>query len=112
MLLVGYINVGKFILFNYIIDVDVYVVDQLFVILDLILCKLDIKEVGLVILVDMVGFICYFFYDLVVVFKVMLQEIQEVELLLYVVDYFVNNYLEIMDEVNMVFDEIDVGEIQ
>lgn len=68
--LVGYMNVGKLMLFNIIIDLYVYVVDQLFVMLDFMLCKIDLKDVGLVILVDMVGFICYFFYDFVVVFKV------------------------------------------
>lgn len=86
VLLVGYINVGKLILFNCIIDFDVYVVDQLFVMLDLILCKLDIGDIGFVILVDIVGFICYLFYDLVVVFKVILIEICEVDLQLYVID--------------------------
>lgn len=72
VLLVGYINVGKFIFFNQIIEVWVYVVDQLFVMLDLMLCCIDVVDVGEIVLVDMVGFICYLLYDLVVVFKVIL----------------------------------------
>lgn len=65
ILLVGYINVGKLMLFNVFIIGDVYVVDKLFVIFDLILCKVWVSGVGLVILVDIVGFIWYLLYWLV-----------------------------------------------
>lgn len=72
VLLVGYINVGKFIFFNCIIEVWVYVADQLFAIFDLMLWCIDVVDVGEIVFVDIVGFICYLLYDLVVVFKVML----------------------------------------
>lgn len=72
VLLVGYINVGKFIFFNCIIEVWVYVADQLFATFDLMLWCIDVVDVGEIVFVDIVGFICYLLYDLVVVFKVML----------------------------------------
>ena len=112
MSLVGYTNAGKSTLFNHITDADVYAADQLFATLDPTLRKLDLKEVGPVILADTVGFIRHLPHDLVAAFKATLQETQEADLLLHVVDYSANNYLETMDEVNTVLDEIDAGEIQ
>ncbi|HAU93799.1 MAG TPA: GTPase HflX, partial [Alteromonas sp.] len=103
---------GKSTLFNHITDADVYAADQLFATLDPTLRKLDLKEVGPVILADTVGFIRHLPHDLVAAFKATLQETQEADLLLHVVDYSANNYLETMDEVNTVLDEIDAGEIQ
>lgn len=111
VLLVGYINVGKLMFFNQIIVVEVYVVNQLFVILDLMLCCIDVFDVGEMVLVDIVGFICYLLYDLVVVFKVMLQEMCQVMLLLYVIDVVDVCVQENIDVVNMVFVEIEVDEI-
>lgn len=86
VLLVGYMNVGKFILFNVLIYVGVYVVDQFFVMLDIILCKLWIDGVGNIVILDIVGFICDLFYLLVDVFYVMLEVVIDVDVLLYVVD--------------------------
>lgn len=85
VVLVGYINVGKLMLFNVLIGVEVYVVDKLFVILDLIVCCIVVFG-GNVVLVDIVGFVCDLLYELVVVFCVILSEVCEVDFLLYVVD--------------------------
>lgn len=109
--LVGYTNAGKSTLFNTLTDSTVYAADQLFATLDPTLRKLDIKDVGNVILADTVGFIRHLPHDLVAAFKATLQETQEADLLLHVVDYSANNYEETMDEVNNVLDEIDSSEI-
>ena len=109
--LVGYTNAGKSTLFNRITDSAVYAADQLFATLDPTLRKLELREVGPVILADTVGFIRHLPHDLVAAFKATLQETQEADLLLHVVDYSDSNYLDTMDEVNKVLEEIDAGEI-
>jgi len=109
--LVGYTNAGKSTLFNTLTDSAVYAADQLFATLDPTLRKLDVKDVGNVILADTVGFIRHLPHDLVAAFKATLQETQEADLLLHVVDYSANNYEETMDEVNSVLDEIDSSDI-
>ncbi|MBO1255791.1 GTPase HflX [Alteromonas sp. 5E99-2] len=109
--LVGYTNAGKSTLFNTLTDSAVYAADQLFATLDPTLRKLDVKDVGNVILADTVGFIRHLPHDLVAAFKATLQETQEADLLLHVVDYSANNYEETMDEVNSVLDEIESSEI-
>ena len=84
--LVGYTNAGKSTLFNTLTDSAVYAADQLFATLDPTLRKLDVKDVGNVILADTVGFIRHLPHDLVAAFKATLQETQEADLLLHVVD--------------------------
>lgn len=109
--LVGYTNAGKSTLFNRITNADVYAADQLFATLDPTLRKVELKELGPVILADTVGFIRHLPHDLVAAFKATLQETQEADLLLHVVDYSAANYLETMDEVNAVLDEIEASDI-
>ena len=82
--LVGYTNAGKSTLFNYITDSDVYAADQLFATLDPTLRKLDIGDVGSVILADTVGFIRHLPHDLVAAFKATLTETREADLQLHV----------------------------
>lgn len=109
--LVGYTNAGKSTLFNQITDAHVYAADQLFATLDPTLRKIELKDVGSAILADTVGFIRHLPHDLVAAFKATLQETQEADLLLHVVDYSDSSYLDTMDEVNAVLDEIDASEI-
>jgi len=109
--LVGYTNAGKSTLFNQLTEAHVYAADQLFATLDPTLRKIELKDVGPAILADTVGFIRHLPHDLVAAFKATLQETQEADLLLHVVDYSAQNYLETMDEVNEVLDEIDADEI-
>jgi GTP-binding protein HflX len=109
--LVGYTNAGKSTLFNTVTDAGVYAADQLFATLDPTLRKIELQEVGQAILADTVGFIRHLPHDLVAAFKATLQETQEATLLLHVVDYADEQYLENMDQVNEVLTEIDADEV-
>ncbi|MGQ8365575.1 ribosome rescue GTPase HflX [Glaciecola sp. 1036] len=109
--LVGYTNAGKSTLFNSITQAGVYAADQLFATLDPTLRKIEISEIGPVILADTVGFIRHLPHDLVAAFKATLQETQEADLLLHVVDYSDGQYKENMDQVNNVLEEIDALEV-
>jgi GTP-binding protein HflX len=109
--LVGYTNAGKSTLFNTITDAGVYAADQLFATLDPTLRKIELEEVGQAILADTVGFIRHLPHDLVAAFKATLQETQEADLLLHVIDYADEQYLEYIDQVNEVLDEIDAGDV-
>lgn len=109
--LVGYTNAGKSTLFNTITESDVYAADQLFATLDPTLRKLELQDVGPVILADTVGFIRHLPHDLVAAFKATLQETKEADLLLHVVDYADENFRENTDQVNAVLEEIEADEI-
>lgn len=109
--LVGYTNAGKSTLFNYLTESEVYAADQLFATLDPTLRKIELKEVGGAILADTVGFIRHLPHDLVAAFKATLQETQEASLLLHVVDYSHEQYLENIDQVNEVLAEIEADEV-
>lgn len=109
--LVGYTNAGKSTLFNTITEAGVYAADQLFATLDPTLRKIELNEVGQAILADTVGFIRHLPHDLVAAFKATLQETQEATLLLHVVDYADDQYLENMDQVNEVLEEIEADEV-
>lgn len=109
--LVGYTNAGKSTLFNTITNAGVYAADQLFATLDPTLRKIELAEVGHAILADTVGFIRHLPHDLVAAFKATLQETQEADILLHVIDYADDQYLEYIDQVNEVLDEIGAGEV-
>ncbi len=84
--LVGYTNAGKSTLFNGLTTAGVYAADQLFATLDPTLRRLDLPEVGPVILADTVGFISHLPHRLVGAFKATLEETRNADLLLHVVD--------------------------
>lgn len=84
--LVGYTNAGKSTLFNRLTQAQVYVADQLFATLDPTLRRLDVPDLGPVILADTVGFIRHLPHHLVDAFKATLQETIHADLLLHVVD--------------------------
>lgn len=84
--LVGYTNAGKSTLFNLLTGSDVYVANRLFATLDPTLRRIDIPEIGPVILADTVGFIRHLPHDLVEAFHATLEEVSEADLLLHVVD--------------------------
>lgn len=84
--LVGYTNAGKSTLFNRLTQSDVYVANQLFATLDPTLRRIDIPQMGSVILADTVGFIRHLPHDLVEAFHATLEEVCEADLLLHVVD--------------------------
>ncbi|NLC22170.1 MAG: GTPase HflX, partial [Halomonadaceae bacterium] len=84
--LVGYTNAGKSTLFNALTAADVYAADQLFATLDPTLRRLEIEDVGSVVLADTVGFIRHLPHKLVEAFQATLQEAAEATLLIHVID--------------------------
>ncbi len=109
--LVGYTNAGKSTLFNRITNADVYAADQLFATLDPTLRKIEVEDVGRVILADTVGFIRHLPHDLVDAFKATLTETREAELLLHVIDIADERRTENIDQVQHVLDEINAGDV-
>jgi len=109
--LVGYTNAGKSTLFNHITKADVYAADQLFATLDPTLRRIDVEDVGRVILADTVGFIRHLPHDLVDAFKATLTETREAELLLHVIDIADERRSENIDQVQHVLTEIEAGEV-
>lgn len=104
--LVGYTNAGKSTLFNRITEAGVYAADQLFATLDPTLRKLELPDVGTIILADTVGFIRHLPHDLVAAFKATLQETQQADLLLHVIDVNDERQADNIHQVTEVLDEI------
>jgi len=109
--LAGYTNAGKSTLFNLITNADVYAADQLFATLDPTLRKIDVEDVGRVILADTVGFIRHLPHDLVAAFKATLTETREAELLLHVVDISDERRSENIEQVESVLAEIEANHV-
>ncbi len=109
--LVGYTNAGKSTLFNRLTESDVYAADQLFATLDPTLRKLEIPDLGAVILADTVGFIRHLPHDLVAAFKATLTETREADLQLHVVDVADSRRQENMQQVQNVLEEIEANEL-
>ncbi|WNL40295.1 ribosome rescue GTPase HflX [Halomonas sp. PAMB 3232] len=84
--LVGYTNAGKSTLFNVLTDAKVYAADQLFATLDPTLRRLEIDDVGPIVMADTVGFIRHLPHKLVEAFQATLQEAAEASLLIHVID--------------------------
>lgn len=109
--LVGYTNAGKSTLFNRITEADVYAADQLFATLDPTLRKLELPDVGSIILADTVGFIRHLPHELVAAFKATLQETQDADLLLHVIDISDERQQENVEQVSEVLHEIGADQV-
>lgn len=109
--LVGYTNAGKSTLFNRVTNSEVYAADQLFATLDPTLRKIDVVDVGKVIMADTVGFIRHLPHDLVAAFKATLVETREADLQIHVIDVADERREENIDQVNDVLHEIDADEV-
>jgi len=109
--LVGYTNAGKSTLFNRLADAEVYVKDQLFATLDPTLRRLEVDELGAIILADTVGFIRDLPHRLVEAFRTTLQETASADLLLHVMDAADENKLQNMEQVDLVLSEIEAESI-
>jgi GTP-binding protein HflX len=109
--LVGYTNAGKSTLFNKLCGTEVFAADQLFATLDPTLRRLDIPDLGTVVLADTVGFIRHLPHDLVDAFRATLEEVCEADLLVHVVDMSDERVRENMLEVNEVLATIGAEKI-
>lgn len=109
--LVGYTNAGKSTLFNRITGAEVFAADQLFATLDPTLRRLDLEQVGTVVLADTVGFIRKLPHRLVKAFQATLKESAEADLLLHVVDAADVNRDDNIVSVETVLEEIGANEL-
>lgn len=109
--LVGYTNAGKSTLFNRLTDAGVYVRDQLFATLDPTMRRVELPNVGAMILADTVGFVSHLPHRLVEAFRATLEEAASATLLLHVVDAAAEDRLHLMEEVQNVLTEIEAGEL-
>ena len=109
--LAGYTNAGKSSLLNTITGADVLSYDKLFATLDSTTRKLTIPDGRELTLTDTVGFIQKLPTTLVEAFKSTLDEICGADLILHVVDSSDDNFIEQIDTVNEVLEQIGAEEI-
>ena len=110
--LVGYTNAGKSSLFNALVKARAYAADQLFATLDTTTRQLYLGESARsVSLSDTVGFIRDLPHGLIDAFAATLQEAADADLLLHVVDGANPEYLEQIEQVQRVLEEIGAGKV-
>ncbi|MEL0167815.1 MAG: ribosome rescue GTPase HflX [Pseudomonadaceae bacterium] len=109
--LVGYTNAGKSTLFNTLTTSEVYAADQLFATLDPTLRRIELDDVGPVILADTVGFIRHLPHKLVEAFRATLEESSQADLLLHVIDAADEEREANMEQVHVVLGEIGALEL-
>lgn len=108
--LVGYTNAGKSTLFNCMTQAHVYAADQLFATLDPTFRRIELADVGSVVLADTVGFIRHLPHKLIEAFKATLEEAAEADLLLHVVDAHSEERELNIDQVDIVLKEVGADE--
>ena len=109
--LVGYTNAGKSTLFNALTGSGVYAADQLFATLDPTFRRLDLDDLGPVVLADTVGFIRHLPHKLVEAFRATLEESSNADLLLHVIDAHEPERQLQIEQVLAVLEEIGAAEI-
>ncbi len=109
--LVGYTNAGKSTLFNQITDADVFAENQLFATLDPTMRRLEVPDVGALIMADTVGFISHLPHKLVQAFRATLEEASNSSLLLHVIDAAAEERMHNIEQVEEVLAEIGAAEL-
>ena len=109
--LVGYTNAGKSTLFNALTNSEVYAADQLFATLDPTLRRLEIEDVGPIVMADTVGFIRHLPHKLVEAFQATLQEASEASLLVHVIDAADPDRELNVEQVELVLKEIGADDV-
>ena len=109
--LVGYTNAGKSTLFNALTSSEVYAANQLFATLDPTLRRLELDDLGPVVLADTVGFIRHLPHKLVEAFRATLEESSSADLLLHVIDAHEPERMAQIEQVMAVLGEIGANEL-
>ena len=109
--LVGYTNAGKSTLFNRMTESGVFAADQLFATLDPTVRRIELPDVGPVVLADTVGFIRHLPHKLVDAFRATLEETVEASLLVHVIDNSDPRRDENIEQVESVLAEIGAENI-
>lgn len=109
--LVGYTNAGKSTLFNQITGSDVYAENQLFATLDPTMRRIELADIGGVVMADTVGFISHLPHRLVDAFRATLEEASNSTLLLHVIDAAAEEMTRNIEQVELVLAEIDAADI-
>lgn len=109
--LVGYTNAGKSTLFNSVTESDVFAANQLFATLDPTLRRLELNDLGPVVLADTVGFIRHLPHKLVEAFRATLEESSNSDLLLHVIDAHEPERMAQIEQVMVVLGEIGAQDL-
>ncbi|MGA6098491.1 ribosome rescue GTPase HflX [Stutzerimonas marianensis] len=109
--LVGYTNAGKSTLFSALTESQVYAANQLFATLDPTLRRLELNDLGPVVLADTVGFIRHLPHKLVESFRATLEESSNADLLLHVIDAHEPERDQQIEQVLAVLTEIGANEL-